>query len=238
MDTETIKTRTTENLRFLGFGVHESLVIIALNQMASGTVADLSVKTGIHHANLYSILEGLEGRGLAVCNNGRPRIYQFAPLAHLEDFLSTKLNQLMADLKHLQEDRETTGASPALIYTIRGRSDVQSKMLSMISQSTEKIILTGPNLEDLGVTIIDALKSASERDVEIRCIVAEPIKDPGFKLHSKIKDDSLAVNLVVDGLEAVIAMPDLSVCGWTDNPLISLQLEGFLEQNWKLARTK
>jgi hypothetical protein len=41
---------------------------------------------------------------------------------------------------------------------------------------------------------------------------------------------------VVDGAEALIAMPDLSVCGWADNALISLQLEGFLEQTWNMSR--
>ena len=46
----------------------------------------------------------------------------------------------------------------------------------------------------------------------------------------------MAINLVIDGTEAVISMPDLSVCGWANNALISLQFEGFLEQTWNISK--
>ena len=81
-----------------------------------------------------------------------------------------------------------------------------------------------------------ALRSASERGVSIRLIVAEAADIPDCRFEQRIREDTLAVNLVVDGAEALISMPDLSVCGWADNALISLQLEGFLEQTWNMSR--
>ncbi len=237
-DIEVIENRSSETLRYLGFGAHETQVIIALNQMTSSTVADLSIETGIHHANLYSILEGLENRGLVMSNNGRPRVYQFAPLAHLKDILTSKLVQLITDLKRLQKMRGPTGTTPTLIYTIGGKSDVQSKMMSMISRTKERILITGPSINHLGESVLSALKDASERDVDIRAIVGTKIKNPKFKFQHRIREDTLAVNLVIDGNESLISMPDLSVCGYSENPIIALQLEGFLEQNWILARTK
>ena len=236
-DIEVIKNRSSEILRYLGFGDHETQVIIALNQMTSSTVADLSIKTGIHHANLYSILEGLETRGLVLSNNGRPRVYQFAPLAHLKDILTSKLIQLITDLKRLQEMRGPTGATATLIYTISGKDDVQSKMLSMISRTQERILFTGPSINHLGESILEALVAASERDIDIRAIVGTKIQNPEFNFQHRIREDTLAVNLVTDGNESLISMPDLSVCGYSENPIIALQLEGFLEQNWNLART-
>ncbi len=232
----TIETRVTEVLRDLGFGVHETSVIIALNQLTSVTVSDLHNATGIHHANLYSVLEGLISRGLVVSNEGRPREYQFAPLNHLEDTLSTKVSQLIDGLKKIQEERTSQGTIPALIYTIRGKQEVLSKILSMVNRAEERVLLVGPDIHILEEVSVSALRDAANRGVMIRAILGTPFEKPDFRIQQRIKEDTLAINLVADGKEAMIAIPDLSVCGWADNILISLQFEGFLEQAWNNAR--
>ncbi len=237
LNINSVESRVTEVLRDLGFGVHETSVIIALNQLASATVSDLHSNTGIHHANLYSVLDGLISRGLVVSNEGRPREYQFAPLNHLEDLLSTKVNQLIEGLRTIQEERATQGAIPSLIYTIRGRQDVVSKILSMINRAEDRILLVGPDLLTLGTMVIDAVKEAAYRGVRVRTILGTQSETLDRMVQQRIKEDALAINLVTDGKEAMIAVPDLSVCGWADNALISLQFEGFLEQTWKNART-
>jgi len=232
-----VTNRAMNVLRDLGFGAHEASVIIALNQVASATVADLNATTGIHHANLYSVLDGLIARGFVVSHEGRPKVYQFAPLKHLEESLYTKVDQLVDDLSLLQEERTTEGVMPALIYTIRGRSEVMSKMLGMLNKADDRILISCPSLVLLGEEVIEALKSATKRKVAIRAILGSEDMDSGLNLKQRIKEEALAINLVVDGEEALISMPDFSVCGWADNSLIALQYEGFLEQTWKLART-
>jgi hypothetical protein len=79
------------------------------------------------------------------------------------------------------------------------------------------------------------LSSTSKRGVKTKAILAKGPVDVGFNLSQRIKKDSHAFNLVIDGTEALISMPDLSICGWADNTLISLQLETFLLQMWKQA---
>jgi len=226
-------SRVSEVLRDLGFGAHEAEVIIALNRLESATVSTLSSATGIHHANLYAILDGLVGRGIVVSSGGRPRVYGFAPLTHLKDLLSAKVNQLITDLKHLQKEREPSQIMPALVYTIRGMSEVHAKMLRMLGNSKNRIMIAAPSLAELGDSVVEALQLASERRVVIRAILGTESTTHGFDIQQHIRDDTMAINLVVDGEEALISMPDLSVCGWVDNPLISLQLESFLEQTWK-----
>jgi len=228
--------RVSEVLRDLGFGAHEAEVIVALNRLESATVSELSSVTGIHHANLYTILDGLVGKGIIVSSGGRPRVYGFAPLTHLKDLLSTRVNQLIADLKHLQKNREPSQVVPALVYTIRGISEVHAKMLRMLSNSKNRIMIAAPSLEELGDSIIEALQLASERRVVIRAIFGTKSTTHEFDIQQHIKDDTMAINLVVDGEEALISMPDLSVCGWVDNSLISLQLESFLEQTWRTVK--
>ncbi|MFX0053367.1 MAG: TrmB family transcriptional regulator [Promethearchaeota archaeon] len=233
---EQVISRAEATLREFGFGAHESSVILALNQSQSVTVADLSTATGIHHANLYSVLDGLVSRGLVIEHEGRPRRFEFTPLSNVRDLLSTKLDQLILDMERIQQERETTQHLPTLIYTIRGRNVVESKIQGMVSKATERILLVTPTLEMFDEPLHVALRSASERGVSIRLITAEAAVEPDYKVEQRIREDTLAVNLVVDGAEALISMPDLSVCGWADNALISLQLEGFLEQTWNMSR--
>jgi sugar-specific transcriptional regulator TrmB len=235
-DLEEVNARANSNLRELGFGVHESAVILALNRLGSAAVSDLSTETGIHHANLYSVLDSLASRGLVVTHEGRPRVYQFAPLVHLEEMLTAKVNQLLTDLKELHEARTKKTEVPALIYTIRGESDVVAKMSGMISRARESILIVAPSLEMLGHAVLQVLEEASERELTIQAILGTPSDISGVRLEQRIKEDTMAIDLVVDSTEALISMPDLSICGWADNPLISIQLEGFLQQTWDISK--
>lgn len=235
-EVEAISNRVVDLLRELGFGAHESALIVALNQKTSCTVAELSSMTGIHHANLYSVLEGLSARGLVVPTEGRPRVYAFAPLSIFEELFSTKVKQVAKGLERLREERKQAGTVPSLVYTIRGKTDVHAKMSGMLSKAKQRIILVCPDIDMLGTEIIDSLKDASGRSVKIRAICGNSPKEIGFDIEQRIKEDTMAIDLIIDGKEALISMPDMSVCGWADNVLISRQLENFLEQTWNLAR--
>ena len=231
-----ISTRASTTLRQLGFGAHETSVIVALNKAGSSTVADLSSLTGIHHANLYSILESLSDRGLVISNDKRPRIYDFAPLNHLKDQLSTKVKQVVSDLKDLQKERTKISSVPALIYTMKGNIDIEAKMLSMIDRAEDTILVVTPELSLLGQVVVDALRKASERGVKIKIIRCPSDEEVDFKADQCTKEDILAIDIVVDGRESLISMPDLSICGWADLPLISRQFEQFLNQTWEVSK--
>jgi sugar-specific transcriptional regulator TrmB len=231
-----ITVRAGNTLRELGFGAHETAVILALNRLESATVSELSEVTHIHHANLYAVLDALVGKGYVVLHQGRPKVYQFAPLEHLKEILTAKLKHLFEDLVRLQETRETKSAIPALIYTIRGNSDVTAKMQSMIERASENILLVAPDLNDFEEQTLKALNDATLRGVQIKAILGTKTDIEISNFQQRIKEDTQAIDLVIDSEEALISMPDLSVCGWADNPLISMQLEGFLEQTWEMSR--
>ena len=234
--TEEISARASSSLRELGFGAHETAVILALNQLESASVADLSTETGIHHANLYTILDSLVGRSLVVLHSGRPKVYQFSPLSHVKEMFSSKMEQLLHDLQEIQDSRESKRVIPSLIYTIRGSADVLAKMLAMIERAKETIFLVAPDLDSLGMTVLEHLRTAQKRGVKIQAIFGKRPEDVDLQIQYRIKEDTLAVDVVIDSIESLISMPDLTVCGWADNALISMQLEGFLQQSWKLSR--
>jgi hypothetical protein len=106
----------------------------------------------------------------------------------------------------------------------------------MISRAEDTILLVAPELEDFGEGVITSLEEASERGVKIRAILGAKINIRIPNFQQRLKEDTQAIDIVIDSEEALIAMPDLSVCGWADNPLISMQLEGFLEQTWQMSK--
>lgn len=226
----------TTILRELGFGAHEASVIIALNRFVTATVSELSNETGIHHANLYSVLDGLASRDLVLVREGRPKIYQFAPISHMKDSLQGKIIQLIEYLERIQEEREEKSVMPTLVFTIRDRAEVEAKMRGMIERAKARITLMSPSISMLGSEIVKGLISASERGIKIKAILGELYKSNDLQIDQRLKQNTLAIDLVVDSEEALISMPDLSICGWADNALISMQLEGFLNQTWELAR--
>ena len=231
-----LANRATDVLRDLGFGAHEAAVIVALNRLGSASVAELSTDTEIHHANLYAVLESLSRKGLVVSQQGRPRIYQFAPLSHMKEMLTAKVKQLLQDLQEIHDARDQKAEIPTLIYTIRGESDVLAKMQAVIERANASLLIVAPSLTELGIRIIDSLREAANRGVKLRAILGERAFIEDLDFQQRIKEDTTAIDIVADSQEALISMPDLSICGWADNPLISFQLEGFLQQTWENSR--
>ncbi len=224
-----------EILRRFGFGLHETAVILALNRFGASTVANLAEVTGYHQANLYPVLEGLVQRGIVVRTDERPKRYEFVPLSHFRDLLVGKVDQLLQSLEELQKQRECTKETPTLIYTLKGELEVRSKIVSMIRHAKQDVLMVAPRLSKIHTTILDELRAASKRKVRVRVVHGgRPLKLPS-RVKQRIKKQITAVDLVVDGSQALLAMPDLSICGWAENPMIALQLREFLEQTWKLA---
>ena len=175
---------------------------------------------------------------MVVVNEDRPKVFEMAPLSHLKEQLSIKVDQLIKDLESIQRERTARKAMPTLIYTIRGRSEVEAKLLAMLRKATQHIMLVAPDLDVLGDAVLDALHSLEDQGLSVRMILGRPSKTQMSRARIRIKEDTLAVDLVIDSQEALISMPDLTICGWTDNELISFQLEGFLEQTWNIAKER
>ncbi|UCE09327.1 MAG: TrmB family transcriptional regulator [Candidatus Thorarchaeota archaeon] len=233
---ESTALRAVRLLRELGFGAHETEVILSLNRTGSCTVAEISEATGIHHANLYGVLESLDKRGLVVRTGARPRTYEFASLSHVEDMFSTRVTQLIDDLEKLQAERSKLEPLPTLIYTIRGQADVLAKMHNMVAKAKTSIMFVASCLSELEGSFLESLEHAAKRGVKIRIIAGEKPSKIEFEAEIRLKRNTLAINLITDSDEALIAMPDFSVCGWADIPMIAHQLEEFLNQTWGLSK--
>jgi hypothetical protein len=83
-----------------------------------------------------------------------------------------------------------------------------------------------------------SFERALERGVEVLVIAPPFVKLP--KCTQAVRRNlQIATDLVMDGEEALIASADLTACGFTDNALLAIHVEGFLEivmsENWERA---
>jgi len=65
------------------------------------------------------------------------------------------------------------------------------------------------------------------RGVEVTIITEPMLKVPPCT-RSYRKKDMLATDVISDSQSAMIASPDLSLCGYSDNPFISGHLDNFM----------
>jgi len=134
-------------------------------------------------------------------------------------------------LKELYESVGREAEKPEIIYTIRGWNRVIEKILEMLSRAETEVILVLPNYGELAPKISQALSSLIKRKVKIRLVTELPEEIPGG-LEVKFHKPVLAVDILVDGREAMISMPDYSVCGWVENPIIAKHFKEFLDLLW------
>lgn len=66
------------------------------------------------------------------------------------------------------------------------------------------------------------------RNVQISVIAPDNQRaPPGVRIFRN--NNLIATDMVIDGTRAIIAAPDLSACGFSDNPLLVEHLDKFLE---------
>ena len=128
-------------------------------------------------------------------------------------------------------------AAPAeeaeLVYTLRGRERVLSKLREMVEVAEKSVILVAPTVS-LDERILSLLETALKRGVNVRLIL-----DEEGRRHWSIPKgvetrtgNLVAVDVLVDEKAAMISLPDYSACGWVDSPQVAEHFRQFLELMW------
>jgi len=72
------------------------------------------------------------------------------------------------------------------------------------------------------------IESAISRNVTINIVAPDNQRaPPGTRIYRN--NTLIATDVVADGTRAIIAAPDLSACGYTDNPILAEHLNEFVE---------
>ena len=91
-------------------------------------------------------------------------------------------------------------------------------------------ILSSPALGEINATLAHRFTNALKRGVFIT-VVAEPSARVPEASEVKRRKDLLATDIISDYDMALIATPDLSICGFTDNPFLAAHLDNFYQMS-------
>lgn len=215
-------------LKRLGLNSYEAKLYSALVLLGSATVSEVSKLADVPETSAYRVLDGLTSKGWINVVPGRPTIYHAVNPEVIEERVIRDIKHGFKLLKDAYQKASKT-ERPEIIYTIHGKERVLAKIKEIISDAKQFLFISAPyeSLSDL----ISFLKTKS---IEIKIITDEPTKLVQT-LEYRISKPLFAIDILADYSQALIAMPDLSVCGWANNPLIAKHFGQFLELKWALA---
>lgn len=224
-------------LEKIGLTNYEARCYLGAIAVGSGRAEEIAELARVPRTSAYKAMDSLVARGFMEQSEDRPR--RFIPtdplslLGRLRGDLETTFERVAG----VQEAFGTRGA-PQVVYTLNGKDRVLSKIGEMIERAKKRIIISSPNISVIRKHHGKSFERALERGVEVLVIAPPFVKLP--KCTQAVRRNlQIATDLVMDGEEALIASADLTACGFTDNALLAIHVEGFLEivmsENWEKA---
>jgi sugar-specific transcriptional regulator TrmB len=224
-----------EELQNLGLTRYEAMCYVALAKLGTADPRRVGSEAGIPHPNAYEALHRLTNKGWAELVKKKPQTYRARKPESVRETLLSHLDETFDALSGMYNTAPAEEAE--LVYTLRGREKVLSKMHEMIEGANESVILVSPTIS-LDKRILDLLQSALRRGVKVRAVLDDEgrrngILPEGIELRT---GNLVAVDVLVDDKAALISLPDYSACGWVDSPQVAGHFKQFLELMWNSSR--
>jgi sugar-specific transcriptional regulator TrmB len=223
---ETEYRKLASVLEKLGLSDYEARAYVALvvkNHATADELADISM---LPRTSVYKALRTLEEKKYVTSTVGRPTVYHPVSVEEIRARTLAELNEMfdkLASIKGMLSEKGT----PQLVYTIIDKKRVISKIGDMIESAQRSIMISSPVIAEIRTVHGQKFKDAISRGVKIVIITL-----PGAKVPENTevyrKTDLLATDLISDSEMAMIASPDLELCGFSDNPFIAEHLERFM----------
>lgn len=210
----------------IGLSEYESKALVALIVKNHATADEVAELTRMPRTSAYKALQALKDKEFVTSVEGRPTTFYPEPLEELRGRVMGELEEAFAKLEAVRGLLSEKGM-PQLVYTISGKRGVLSKIGEMLDASRRNFIISTPAIQEVRAAHGQRFKEAMARGVEV-IIITEPMLKVPPCTRSYRKKDLLATDVISDGQSAMIASPDLSLCGFSDNPFISSHLDNFM----------
>lgn len=216
-----------DKLSMLGLSPYEARAYIALVAHGYGNAEVIATTGQIPRTSAYKILQSLEDKGFAIGTQGRPKIFKPEPPGSIYEKFRNDLEETFKKLTLLHEIVHDRGM-PQLIFTIAGKDKVIEKIGELLDMASKSFMVSTPTFTSLRDKLQKKFQNAVKRGVKITIITSptQGISDFGEVIHRK---ELLATDVISDNKQALLAAPDLSACGYTDNELLAKHLQDFLE---------
>jgi sugar-specific transcriptional regulator TrmB len=213
-------------LEKIGLSEYESRALVALIIKNHATADEVAELARMPRTSAYKALQMLIDKQFATSVEGRPTTFYPLPLEEVRKRVMGELDEAFVKLEAVRGLLSEKGM-PQLVYTISGKRGVLSKIGEMLDASRKSFIISTPAIQEVRTVHGQGFKEAMARGVEV-IIITEPMLKVPPCTRSYRKKDLLATDVISDGQSAMIASPDLSLCGFSDNPLITSHLDNFM----------
>jgi sugar-specific transcriptional regulator TrmB len=216
-------SRTLENI---GLSEYESRAYVAL--VASGTssasfVADIAQ---IPRTSAYRTLQSLEDKGFARAKAGRPKKFTPTDPSELGERYANDVREAFSKIDSVKDVLSERGV-PQMVYTILGKERVLDKIGEMLDRSEHSFVISSPSIAEFRRRLGKRFTNAVSRGVRVTVITNPFIKVPENVTVIR-RRGLIATDVIADANNALLAAPDLSACGYTDNETLSQHLQDFL----------
>jgi sugar-specific transcriptional regulator TrmB len=210
----------------LGMTEYEARVYVSLIAKGFGTAEEVADLAGIPRTSAYKALQSLAEKQFVTVSDGRPTIFHPVPLEETRGRVLGDIEELFEKLEAIKGMMSEKGA-PQLVFTIAGKKRVIAKIGEMLDSSKSTFIISTSAMPEIRTEHAQRFKDAVKRGVKLT-IIAEPLVKLPQATAVFRKKGLVATDVISDSTSAMIASPDLSLCGFSDNPFISSHLENFI----------
>ena len=227
----------SKELRKLGLTSYEARCYVFLVKLGPSDPRKLASKASVPYPSAYDALKRLNDLGWVEIVTRRPAVYRARAPNTILDEIQERLKKTFASLDEMYE--VTPAEQAELVYTLRGKERVLSKLVEMIRGARKTMMLVTP-AETFGTSgpLWDEVEGAVSRGVAVRMLLDEV--DPK-RLPSGVKartGNIVAFDLLVDDKTALIGLPDLSACGWAESSAVASHFAQFLELLWTASSSR
>ncbi|OPY31005.1 MAG: Sugar-specific transcriptional regulator TrmB [Methanomassiliicoccales archaeon PtaU1.Bin124] len=217
----------------LGLSEYEARLFVAAVIRSFGTADELAELSMVPRTSAYKALQALEEKDFVTSSSGRPTIYHPVDLNEIRSRVQNELNDVfdkLASVKGLLSEKGT----PELVYTIVGKKRIMSKIGEMVEAAKRRILISSPLMKEIRLEHNQRFKEAMKRGVEVIIISESMVKLPDATRIIR-KKNLMATDVIIDSSMAIMASPELDLCGYSDNPFLASHLENFIMDSLEKA---
>ncbi|MGH9920881.1 MAG: TrmB family transcriptional regulator [Nitrososphaerales archaeon] len=227
----------SKELRKLGLTSYQARCYVFLVKLGPSDPRKVAAKASIPYPSAYEALRQLGDQGWVELVTRRPKVYRARDPTTIFGEVQSKLKETFASLEAMYKATPTEQAE--LVYTLRGKDRVLSKLVEMIRSAHVSMMLVTPaeTLEGSG-SVLEEIRKAASRGVKVRVMTDQADPD-GLPAKVEARTGSIvAFDLLVDDSTALIGLPDLSAAGWVESSAVASHFMQFLELLWSTGSAK
>jgi sugar-specific transcriptional regulator TrmB len=216
----------SKTLESIGLSSYEARGYVALVAHGYGSAETIAETAKIPRTSAYKVLQSLCTKGFAISTRGRPTIFKPESPGKIKEKVIERLSESFDKLDLIHEILREKG-EPQLVYTITGKARLLEKVGELLDRATESFIVATPSFYEIRERLSKKLENAIDRGVRVT-IITEPMQKVPEGSTVYWRKGLIATDIIADGERALLASPDLSACGFTDNAALAAHLESFL----------